>query len=509
MVGLGARRWWALAALVLGVLTVGLDATVLNVALPTLAAALHADTAGLQWIVDAYILVFAGLLLPAGALGDRYGRKRLLMVGLALFGAASATATAAGSTGQLIAARAVMGIGAAILLPVVVAVLPVLFPPHERAKAIAVGAAGMALGLPLGPIVGGWLLDRFWWGSVFLINLPVVALALAAVAVLVPESRDPAPPRPDLVGAGLSTLGLVALVYGLIQAPDRGWGDGVVLGMLSVGLLLLVAFASWARRARDPMVDLGLFGRRRFLFGTLAMTVASFTLFGLLFVLPQYFQAVGGSDALGSGVRLLPLIGGLVAGARGSATVTARVGSRVPIVVGLALIAGGLAVGATTTAGSGYGPAACWLPVVGLGAGLVLAAAMDAVLSELPVARAGAGTAVTMAVRQVGGALGVAVLGSVLAGVYTDRLEVGGLPEPAVRVARQSVNVAMVLARRLSDPALAASAQVAYTHAMDLVLACCAAVALAGAVLIAVLMPARGAAPQPSEASDHEPAPVT
>jgi MFS family permease len=219
MVGLGVRRWWALAALVLGVLTVGLDATVLNVALPTLAAALHADTAGLQWIVDAYILVFAGLLLPAGVLGDRYGRKRLLMLGLVLFGAASAAATAAGSTGQLIAARAVMGIGAAVLTPVVVAVLPVLFPPDERAKAIAVGAAGMGVGLPLGPIVGGWLLDHFWWGSVFVINLPVAALALVAVAVLVPESRDPAPPRPDLLGAGLSTLGLVTLVYVLIRPP--------------------------------------------------------------------------------------------------------------------------------------------------------------------------------------------------------------------------------------------------------------------------------------------------
>jgi EmrB/QacA subfamily drug resistance transporter len=362
MVGLGARRWWALAALVLGVLTVGLDATVLNVALPTLAAALHADTAGLQWMVDAYILVFAGLLLPAGVLGDRYGRKRLLIVGLALFGAASAAATHAGSTGQLIAARSVMGIGAAVLLPVVVAVLPVLFPPDERAKAIAVGAAGMALGLPLGPIVGGWLLDHFWWGSVFAINLPVAALAMVAVAVLVPESRDPAPPRPDLVGPGLSTLGLVALVYGLIQAPDRGWGDALVVGTLGVGLALLVAFAIWARRARDPMIDLGLFGRRRFLFGTLSMTVASFTLFGLLFVLPQYFQAVAGSDALGTGVRLLPLIGGLVVGARGSATLAARAGSRLPIAAGLALVAGGLTVGATTTVGSGYGLAASWLP---------------------------------------------------------------------------------------------------------------------------------------------------
>jgi len=504
MIRLGSRRWWALAALVLSVLTVSLDATVLNVALPTLALALHASTGALQWMVDAYILVFAGLLLPAGALGDRYGRKRLLMFGLAFFAAASAAATYAGSTGQLIAARAVMGIGAAVLTPVVMAVLPVIFSPDERPKAIAFGAIGMGLGLPLGPIVGGYLLKHFWWGSVFAINVPVAALALVAVAVLVPESRDPAPPRPDLVGAALSTLGLVALVYGLIEAPGRGWGDHVVLGMLGTGLLLLAAFASWERHAAAPMIDLGLFARRRFLFGTLAMTVASFTLFGLLFVLPQYFQAVRGSDALGTGVRLLPLIGGLIVGARTSATLTVRIGTRVSIAAGLVLIAGGLAFGATTTVDSGYALAACWLPVVGAGAGLTLAPAMDAVLGELPVARAGSGTAVTMTVRQVGGALGVALLGSISASAYTGRLDVTGLPAPAAGVARDSVNAAVALAGRVSDPALAASAHTAYTQAMDIVLACCAAVALAGAVFIAMLMPARDATAQPSEEPNHE-----
>src|SRR6266545_114637 len=497
MIRLGSRRWWALAALVLSMLTIGLDATVLNVALPTLATALHAGTGALQWMVDAYILVFAGLLLPAGALGDRYGRKRLLILGLGFFGTASAAAGHAGSAGQLIAARAVMGVGAAVLTPVVMAVLPVIFPPAERAKAIAIGAIGMGLGLPLGPIVGGYLLQHFWWGSVFAINVPVAAVALAAVAVLVPESRDPAPPRPDLVGAGLSTLGLVALVYGLIEAPDRGWRNHVVLGTLAVGLLLLTAFAAWERHTTDPMIDLGLFRRRRFLSGTLATTVASFTLFGLLFVLPQYFQAVGGSDALGAGLRLLPLIGGLVVGARASATLILRVGSRAPIAAGLVLIAAGLGVGATTGAGSGYGLAACWLPVVGAGAGLALAPAMDAVLGELPVARAGAGTAVTMTVRQVGGALGVALLGSISANAYTHRLDVTGLPAPAVHIAQDSVHAAVALAGRLADPALAASAHTAYTHAMDTVLACCAAVAVSGAALIATLMPTGAAVAAP------------
>jgi EmrB/QacA subfamily drug resistance transporter len=504
MIRLGSRRWWALAALVLSVLTVSLDATVLNVALPTLATSLHASTGALQWMVDAYILVFAGLLLPAGALGDRYGRKRLLLLGLAFFGAASAAATHAGSTGQLIAARAVMGIGAAVLMPVVVAVLPVIFPPDERAKAVAFGSIGMGLGLPLGPIVGGYLLKHFWWGSVFAINVPVATLAMVAVAILIPESRDPAPRGADVVGAGLSTLGLVTLVYGLIEAPDRGWGDAVVLGATALGLLLLTAFTVWERHTAAPMIDLALFGRRRFLWGTLSMTVASFTLFGLLFVLPQYFQAVRGSDALGTGVRLLPLIGGLVVGARASATVATRVGQRIPISAGLVLIAGGLAVGASTAAGSGYALAAAWLSVVGTGAGLVLAPAMDAVLGELPVERAGAGSAVTMTVRQVGGALGVALLGSVSASAYTDRLVVAGLPDSAARIARDSVNAAVALADRLSDPALAASARTAYLHAMDVVLACCAVVALAGAAFVAMFMPARSTPPLPSDAPDHE-----
>src|SRR5256886_9027096 len=218
-----ARRWWALAALVLSVLVIGCDTTILNVALPTLGGAIHATNSQLQWIVDAYVLVFAGLLLPAGALGDRYGRKLLLMIGLALFGGASVFGALVVSPGQLIAVRAVMGIGAAILTPIVMAVLPVLFTEKERGKAIAVVTAGIGLGLPLGPLVGGYLLKHFWWGSIFLVNVPAAALALLAVALLIPESRDPAGRRVDVTGGLLSTIGLVAFVYGVIEVPDKGW----------------------------------------------------------------------------------------------------------------------------------------------------------------------------------------------------------------------------------------------------------------------------------------------
>src|SRR5690349_652970 len=238
MPALGAKRWWALVAIVLSILTVGFDSTILNVALPTLATSINASTDQLQWIVDAYVLVFAGLLLPMGAFGDRYGRKRLLLIGLALFGSASILAVFAGDAGQLIAARAVMGIGAAILTPVTIAILPVLFEPEERGKAIAVLTMGMGIGLPLGPIIGGVLLRHYWWGSIFLVNVPVALIAMIAVAILVPESKDPHPSPIDIPGALLSTFGLAIFVYGVIEAPSRGWNDGLVIAALAGGLLL-------------------------------------------------------------------------------------------------------------------------------------------------------------------------------------------------------------------------------------------------------------------------------
>src|SRR6266542_21369 len=416
-------------------------------------------------MVDAYVLVFAGLLLPMGALGDRFGRKRLILVGLVLFGAASVLATYAGSTGPLIAARAIMGIGAAVLTPIAAAVLPVIFPPQERAKAISFFAIGMGVGVPLGPIIGGYLLKHFWWGSVFLVNVPVVVVALVAVMLLVPESKDPAPPRIDVVGGLLSTAGLVSFVYGVIEAPSRGWTAPVVLTTIGSGLLLIAAFVAWERRTAQPMIDLTLFARPRFLWGTVAMTVASFGLFGLLFVLPQYLQAVQGNDALGPGVRLLPMMAGLIVGARTSEKLGSRFGARVPVAGGLLVIAGGLAVGALTTVDSGYGFAALWLSIVGAGVGLTLAPAMDAVLGELPPERAGSGTALTMTLRQVGGALGVARLGS---------------------------------------PALLADARGAYVHAMSVVLLVCVAITVLGGVLAARFLPARAVSLEPAGESEHE-----
>jgi EmrB/QacA subfamily drug resistance transporter len=490
-----ARRWWALAALVLSVLTIGFDTTILNVALPTLGSAIHATNSQLQWIVDAYVLVFAGLLLPAGTLGDRYGRKKLLLTGLTLFGGGSVIGALVDSPAQLIAVRAALGIGAAILTPITLAVLPVLFEEAERGKAVALVTMGIGLGIPLGPLVGGYLLKHFWWGSIFLVNVPAAVIALVAVAFLVPESRDPSGGRVDALGGLLSTVGLVAFVYGIIEAPERGWRSPLVIGTLALGVVLLGVFVTWQRRAAYPMIDLKLFRSARFLWGSSIATLASFALFGVLFVVPQYLQLVRGDDALGAGVRLLPLMGGLFVAAASVTRIVGLVGSKVPVTLGMVVIAAGLAWGALTTVDSGYGQVAAWLTTIGIGTGLALTPAMDAVLGALPAERAGSGSALTMTMRQVGGALGVAILGSVLAGAYSAQ---------APEAAGESLPVAAAVAAKTGDLSILVAGQHAYLHAMDRVLLVCAIVALAGAVLAAAFLPARGAGQRAEEESVHE-----
>src|SRR5215510_14691439 len=311
----GTRRWWALIGLALAVLVVGLDLTVLNLALPTLAADLNASTSDLQWFVDAYTLVLAAVLLPAGLLGDRYGRKKVLLISLALFGVASLACAYSGSAGALIAARALLGLGAAAILPL--SVLPVLFTPEERPRAIAAVTGAVFVSYPVGPILGGWLLDNFWWGSVFLINVPVVVIAIVAVAALMPESRSEHRPRVDAAGIVFSSVGLTGLTYGVIKAGQDGWGDPIAVATMVSGVVVLAAFVAWEHRVSrsgQPLVDLTLFRSASFTWGTILTTLVSFALFGLLFAMPLYFQEARGLDALASGVRLLPMIGGMMAG---------------------------------------------------------------------------------------------------------------------------------------------------------------------------------------------------
>src|SRR6266700_184621 len=361
---LGRGRWWALGAIGLSGLVIALDTTVLVTALPTLSAKLGATTSQLQWISAAYTLALAGLLLPAGVLGDHFGRRRLLVIGLLIFGAGSVVASQMTSANGLILMRAVMGVGGAIILPLSLSILPTMFTPAERPRAIAVTAASAFLGLPFGPLVAGWLLTHYDWGSVFLINAPVIALAVPGVWFLVPESRDPEAPRLDWIGAILSVAGVSGLVYGIIEEPANGWTDSRVLASLIGGAVILAAFVVLETRRRSPLVDLRLFRNRRFTWSTIAFTVVGFAMTGLMFVIAPYLQVVMRNDAQGTGIRLIPMIGGLMLGAGPSDRLTARLGTKVMVAGGLLVTSAGVILLSQAGADTGYGLVAAALAVV-------------------------------------------------------------------------------------------------------------------------------------------------
>ncbi|MER7670412.1 MFS transporter [Kitasatospora sp. NPDC096128] len=494
------RRWLALIAVALSVLVISFDMTILNVALPTLAAQLQATTGQQQWIVDAYTVVFAAVMLPAGLLGDRYGRRRTLTVGLALFGLASAVGMLTDSPGTLIAARAAMGLAAALVMPMSLAVIPGIFPAGERRRASALLTAAIAVGAPLGPLIGGLLLQHFWWGSVFAVNVPLTVIGIAACLLLLPESRNPSAPRMDLPGTVLAATGLGALTYGIIEGSDRGWADPLVLTTLIGSVVLLTALVLRSRRRPDPMLDLTLLAEPTFRWASVAATLISLVLFGAFFVLPLYFQSVLGADALGSGLRLMPMMLGLLVAARLSERLVARMGARAVITLGLALLAAALLFGSRTGSADGYGRAAIWLIVLGLGMGLALITAQASALITLPPARAGVGSGLLQTLRQVGGAIGIAAFGSLLAGAYRGALDTGGLPAEAAQRAGTSVVAADAVARETGRPALGAAAHAAYVHGMGVVLLVAGLVAVLSAVLVAARMSSGDGAPAPDPA---------
>jgi MFS transporter, DHA2 family, multidrug resistance protein len=519
----GARRWLVLIALSLSVLVVGVDMTVLNVALPTIGPALHASSTDLQWFADAYSLVVAAALLPAGLLGDRYGRKTLLMIGLVLFCVTSAACAYAPNAGTLIAVRAALGLGAAAITPLAMAVLPVMFNAAERPKAIAFLMTSTMLGLPLGPVLGGWLLTRYWWGSVFLINVPITLLAVAAVALLMPQSRNPRAGRFDTVGAVLSSAGLAALTYGLVQADSDGWAGAQSLGTIVAGVALLVLFVLAVRRlgarpGSEPLIDLALFRSGGFSWGTALATLTSFALFGLMFAMPQYFQDVQGTSSLGAGLRLLPMIGGLVVGggiaarlrtprpARDGGPALPMLGARPVVGFGLGVMVIGLALGAATKQHSGEGYAALWFVLVGFGLGFALPATTDTALGALSKERAGMGSAVIMAMRQVGGTIGVAVLGTILGSAYRGRLDssaaAAAVPAPVRTEAGQSITAGVAVAEHAASVPLLDAVRDAFVHAMDGMLVVCAVIALVGTLLAVVFLPGRRAAAAAATAAE-------
>src|SRR3954447_12581962 len=333
------RRWWTLLVLSASLLVIGLDNTILNVALPTLEHDLGASSSQLQWIVDAYMLVFAGLLLTAGALGDRFGRKRALSFGLAVFGLGSGLSALATSPAMLIATRALMGVGGAFIMPSTLSIITAVFPAEERAKAIGVWAGVSGLGIAIGPVAGGWLIEHASWNAFFLVTLPFVAAALLAGRWLVPESKDPAAPRLDLPGFGLSIAGLTTLVWAIIEAPSWGWTNPAILLAFGLAVAILGPFMAWELPPREPMLDIRLFRNPRFAGASAAITLVFFSMFGTIFFLTQYLQGVLGYSALEAGLRVTPIAAGLILGGPVSAKLAERIGTKLVVAAGLVLVA--------------------------------------------------------------------------------------------------------------------------------------------------------------------------
>jgi EmrB/QacA subfamily drug resistance transporter len=501
------RRWWTLGVLCLSLLVISLDNTILNVALPTLELDLGASSSQLQWIVDSYMLVFAGLLLTAGALGDRFGRRRALTFGLTVFGLGSALSAFAGSAEALIASRALMGVGGAFIMPSTLSILTATFPARERAKAIGIWAGVSGLGIAIGPVAGGWIIEHADWSWIFLVNVPFVAAALLAGRWLVPESLDPSAPRLDFPGFALSTSGLVALVWAIIEAPNAGWTSPKILAGLGVAAAVLLAFVAWERRTPHPMLDVKLFSNRRFSAASGAITLSFFAMFGAIYFLTQYLQLVLGFSALEAGVRILPVAAGLVIGGPLSARLSGKIGAKVVVASGLAMVASALFLMTQFQVGSGYELVAAAFVLLGIGIGMAMTPATDAVMGSLPLAKASVGSAVNDAARTTGGAFGVAIMGSIMASSYRGDMDAIG----AGAAAQDSLSGALATAVGVGGQAgarLAATAQEAFVSGMHTAVLVGAAIALIGALVALLFLPAREGATATMPALVPEPVPA-
>jgi EmrB/QacA subfamily drug resistance transporter len=495
------RRWLILGVLCFSLLVIVLDNSILNVALPSIVRELGATNTQLQWMVDAYTLVFAGLLLTAGSLGDRYGRRPALQFGFLVFGLGSLASALSGSAGMLIASRGFMGIGGAFIMPATLSIITNVFPARERGKAIGVWAATAGVAVAFGPLTGGFLLQHFYWGSVFLVNLPIVAFGLLAGIFLIPDSKDPHPQRLDPIGAILSIVGLATLLYGIIEAPAHGWTDPLTVVSLLIAVVLLGAFAWWELHTDHPMLDFSFFKNPRFSAASAAITLTFAAMFGSMFVFSQYLQFVLGYTPLQTGVRLLAFAIPMMIVAPLSARFVERFGTKFVVAAGMALTTTGLLLLSFVEADSSYADLAWRMVVMATGLALTMAPATESIMGSLPLAKAGVGSAVNDTTRQVGGALGVAVLGSVFTSIYgsqiADSLSGQGLPATLVAQAKDSVGAAMAAAAQLGGAAgerLQAVAADAFMGGFSAALRAGAVVTLVGLVVTLVWLPARARA---------------
>jgi EmrB/QacA subfamily drug resistance transporter len=499
------RRWLTLLVLCISLIVITVDNTILNVAIPTLA---HPESAGglgatasqLQWIVDAYTLVFAGLLLTAGSLGDRFGRYRFLAFGLSVFGIGSALSAFAPSASALIVTRGLMGVGAAFIMPSTLSIITNVFTNGaERAKAIGIWAGVSALGIGLGPITGGVLLEHFWWGSVFIVNVPIVIIGLVLGFFLIPESKDPTHAALDPVGALLSIAALGALLWSIIEAPSHGWTDGTIVAGFAVGAVLLIAFFAWELRSSHPMLDLRFFENPRFSAASGGITLVFLALFGTLFLLTQYLQSVLGYSTVQAGAVLLPQAATMMVLAPLSSGLVAKLGNKVVVTCGLLLVTISLVL--FTTFGTDINPLHLIAVTMLMGAGManVIAPCTDSIMGSLPRNKAGVGSAVNDTTRQMGGAIGVAVFGSLMASHFTSQVAAGldgVVPAGLVRSIGDNIGQAVGVATRTpaarpySEEILGVSKE-AFVSGLHLVGLVAAAVTLLAAVGVALFLPAR------------------
>ena len=482
------RRWLILVVLCFSLLVIVLDNSILNVAIPTIQTELDASTSELQWMVDSYTLVFAGLLLTAGSLGDRFGRLPALQLGFVVFGLGSVLSAVSANANELIGFRAFMGIGGAFIMPATLSIITNVFPARERGRAIGVWAATAGVAVALGPLTGGFLLEHFYWGSVFLVNIPIVIVGLLAGVFLIPDSRDSSARRLDPVGAVLSIVSLSALLYAVIEAPERGWTAGTTLTFFGVGGVLLAAFFAWEINSKHPMLDLSFFRNPRFSVASLSIMLTFFAMFGSLFVMTQYFQIVIGYSPIETGVRLLAFAIPMMIIAPLSARFVEKFGAKTVIAAGLSLFVLGLLLATGLDQTADYGDIVWRVAVMAVGMALIMAPATDSIMGSLPLARAGVGSAVNDTTRQVGGAVGVAVVGSVFASIYgskiVDLLSARDAPAPVIAAAKQSV------AAVVPGP-FAASAKAAFVNGFHAGLYVGAGVLFVGVIAVVLWLPAQ------------------